>query len=89
MNFRGHSYIPLRWFVGRLKVIWAGHRVKWALANLAKLPWLCGLGDWGNGDLTIGQFAPHIWQNMANRKIAMWTSQFGKENKSRLKYELG
>jgi hypothetical protein len=26
---------------------------------------------------------------MANRKIAMWTSQFGKENKSRLKYELG
>jgi hypothetical protein len=43
----------------------------------------------GNGDLTIGQFAPHIWQNMANRKIAMWTSQFGKENRSRLKYELG
>lgn len=68
MNFRGHSYIPLGWFVSRLKLIWAGHRMEWALANLAKLPWLCGNWRLGNADFTIGQFAPHYltkwtWQN--------------------------
>jgi hypothetical protein len=54
----------------------------------------------GNGDLTIGQFAPHnltkwTWQNTklkvakhANRKIAMWISNFGKENKNRLQLNL-
>ncbi len=101
MNFRGHSYIPLGWFVSRLKLIWAGHRMEWALANLAKLPWLCGHGDWGMQTSQLGNLHPIIWQsglgkilssNWQNRqteKWAMWTSQFGKEKKNRLQYELG
>jgi hypothetical protein len=36
MNFRVHSYIPLGWFVGRLKVIWANRTKAGSNMNLGK-----------------------------------------------------
>jgi hypothetical protein len=81
MNSRQHIYIPLGWFVGRLKLIWAGHKLKCAFGKFGKVTLATCTWWLGNGDLTIEQnLLPIIWQSGLGKigkqkKIAMYTPQ--------------